>query len=314
MGEPTAVSSDLYKPQSWQDVAEAIAAVERKDLLFVTGAVKSGTTWTQLWLDRHPEVACRGEGMFFNRFAGALQGICADSNRVVAAQNAHKGDKDPAFPEIGLPHIVHLLRQTVLGVLAGYGLAEGVRVVAEKTPSTVLGLDTVFLAFPDARVLHLIRDGRDVAISAWHDNVRKAGQGFLQQYPTFGTFLPDMAQIWVNHQTPVLDAPEGRRARILTLHYEDLLADGAAAMRRIFEQLGVAADDETVAACLAATSFETLADGRKPGEEDKGSFFRKGTAGQWRETMTEEQEAKFWEIAGATMTRLGYGRDGQRTG
>lgn len=294
----------------WQAVAEAIAAVECKDLLFVTGAVKSGTTWTQLWLDRHPQVVCRGEGMFFNRFAGALQGICVENNRIAAAQNAHKGDKLPTLPDITLPHILYLLRQTVLGVLAGYGLSDGVRVVAEKTPSTVLGLDTVFLIFPNARILHLIRDGRDVAISAWHDNVRKAGHGFLQQYPTFGTFLPDMAQIWVNHNTPILDAPPSRKAQILTLHYEDLLVDAEAQMGRVFGWLGVADDAETRAACLSATAFEKLTGGRKPGEEDQDSFFRKGTAGQWRAVMTAEQEARFWSIAGETMTRLGYARDG----
>ena len=48
---------DLIYPQEWQDVEASIARLSDKQILFVCGAVKSGTTWTQLWLDRHPQIA-----------------------------------------------------------------------------------------------------------------------------------------------------------------------------------------------------------------------------------------------------------------
>ena len=42
-----------------QKGAEAVYA---KPLFFICGAIKSGTTWLQLMLDAHPDIACRGEG------------------------------------------------------------------------------------------------------------------------------------------------------------------------------------------------------------------------------------------------------------
>lgn len=298
-------------PEDWQAVASAIAEVEAKTLLFVTGSVKAGTTWTQLWLDRHPEVACRGEGYFFNKFAGALQKLCMDSNAMVSGQNLYKGDGPPPFPPISTPHIVHLLRQSVLGCLATYGADPAIKIVGEKTPSTVLALETVFVAFPDARVLHCARDGRDMAISAWHDNLRKAGDEFLALYPTFGTFLPEIAAIWVNHQTPILKAKPDRGDQIHVIHYEDLVSDASPILRAVFDWLKVDASQETIAACVAETRFEKLAAGRKPGDTDNASFFRKGTAGQWRDDMTVEQQATFWGIAGETMLEMGYDKDGR---
>ena len=43
-----------------------------KKLFFIMGTIKSGTTWLQLVLDGHPEIACRGEGHFTNFLAPAL--------------------------------------------------------------------------------------------------------------------------------------------------------------------------------------------------------------------------------------------------
>lgn len=300
----------LNIPKTWQDVDAAISALAGKEILFVSGAVKSGTTWTQLWLDRHPEIACRGEGYFFNKFAGALQHLCKDASEMIREQNRLKNVDLPDFPGLELPVVQYLLRQTILSCLSAYGGDAAIRVVAEKTPSTALALDAVFLVFPEARVLHCVRDGRDVCLSAWHDNHRKGGAEFLEMFPTLSDFLPEIARIWVNHHQPVLQQKAKHPTRIHPIHYEHMVTDPEPVLRGVFDWLGVQAGSDVIADCLTATRFETLSQGRKPGEEDRGSFFRKGTAGQWRQEMTEEQEALFWSIAGPTMEAQGYRRDG----
>jgi hypothetical protein len=300
-------------PADWRAVQTAIETVEAKTPLFVTGSVKAGTTWTQLWLDRHPEIACKGEGYLFNKFAGALQKLCQDMNAMTVDQNRRKGVDMPTFPPITTPMVLHLLRQTVLACLASYGTDPGLKVVAEKTPSTALALDTVLLAFPEARILHCARDGRDVAISAWHDNRRAAPSDFAAIYPTFGTFLPEIAQIWVNHQTPILKAIPEHGDRIRVIHFEDQVVDPVRVVRGVFNWLSVDESEDVATTCVAATAFEKLSQGRAPGDDDPTSFFRKGTAGQWREDMTAEQRDTFWTIAGETMTAMGYDRDGRVT-
>lgn len=305
---------ELTFAETWQGVEDSIAKMAKKRLLFVTGAVKSGTTWTQMWLDQHPNAACRGEGYFFNKFAPDLQKHCMSYNTVVAAQAQDKGTKPPPFPPITRPHLQHLVRQTILGCLAAYGIDDDIHVIAEKTPSNVKYLDAVFALFPQARVLNIVRDGRDVSISAWHENKRRSPDLFLQKYPTIGTFLPDIAQIWVDHQEPIHAAMAARPDQVMQIHYEDLIAAPEPVVRQVFDWLELESSDATLAKCLGNTSFDKLSDGRKPGEEDANSFFRKGTAEQWRDDLTDEQQETFWRIAGEMMEAQGYNREGRVRG
>ena len=49
---------------SWSDRQADLAALAQRQLFFVGGAPRSGTTWVQHILDSHPDVSCRGEGTF----------------------------------------------------------------------------------------------------------------------------------------------------------------------------------------------------------------------------------------------------------
>ena len=44
-----------------------------KQIFFIGGTAKSGTTWVQLLLDAHPEVSCNGEGHFLDNLKPALK-------------------------------------------------------------------------------------------------------------------------------------------------------------------------------------------------------------------------------------------------
>lgn len=302
----TKTATGLDYPATWQDLSAAIDRVATKRLLFVCGSIKSGTTWTQLWLDRHPEIACRGEGCFFSAYAGALQSLCRNASTTVALQNAHKPALYPEFPAITLPHVQLLLRQTVLGCLAAYGDTPGIAVVAEKTPTTILGLDAVFTVFPEARVLILLRDGRDVALSAWHENMRQDARRFTELFPDFDAFLPEIARIWTDNQQAARTALTAHPDHVRQIRYEDLLSDPGVVLTGVFDWLGVSSSPDIVTDCLTATAFSTLSGGRRQGEEDPANFFRNGTAGQWRMAMTATQQARFLDIAGDMLSELGY--------
>src|SRR5205085_9996190 len=51
----------------------AIAGLRSKQIFFVGGTMKSGTTWLQLLLDAHPQVSCNGEGHFTDSLAPSLK-------------------------------------------------------------------------------------------------------------------------------------------------------------------------------------------------------------------------------------------------
>ena len=93
------------------------------------------------------------------------------------------------------------------------------------------------------------------------------------------------------------------------VRYEDLLERPEEEIRRLLEFLGADASEKTVKTCVSSASFEKLSKGRKRGQEDPASFFRKGVAGDWRNVFTEEDKSIFKEVAGDLLIELGYEKD-----
>ena len=85
-------------------------------------------------------------------------------------------------------------------------LRPGATIVLEKSPSTSLCADVIARLTPDARVVHLVRDGRDVAAS-----LLAASEGWGRWWAP--RTLPLATQSWVTH------VQGARRASALGLPY-----------------------------------------------------------------------------------------------
>lgn len=113
--------------------------------IIILGAARSGTTLlAEHLLGEHPEVVYWGEPSFVWRYKNASQ-----QTDVLSA--------DEATPEIKS----YIRTQFENRLREG----DGSRFM-EKTPANCLRMPFVLEVLPDARVVHLIRDGRDVALSA----------------------------------------------------------------------------------------------------------------------------------------------------
>ena len=299
-------------------------------VFFVVGNQKSGTTWLMRTLDAHPEILCRGEGRFFGsswrqkgltqrdvmRPASSLHNAILGSDylrlwieRSVWSRNDAPGE-----------HLNNLTRMAVDYFLEGELLKSGKRMVGDKSPllspEMVREISEIY---PEARVVHIIRDGRDVAVSAAHHsrNFGRRGGESLPGDPggTGGSIfggdsLGKLASEWAARVgTTAKEGPRLLGARYTEVRYEDLLARPEDEVRRLLRFLGAEAGEETVRRCVNSASFEKLSKGRTRGQEDPYSFFRKGVAGDWERYFTEADKRVFKEEAGGLLIRLGYERD-----
>ena len=89
--------------------------------------------------------------------------------------------------------------------------------------------------------------------------------------------------------------------RVLMVHYQDMLDDLEGQMRRVAGHLGITIPEETWPELVNACRFETMrADSARlvppvPAEDGEQWFFHRGTSGQWRGTVTDEDLALYAE-------------------
>jgi hypothetical protein len=170
------------------------------------------------------------------------------------------------------------------------------------------------------------RDGRDVMVSWYHQQLiphewnrgqvaRSRRELRLEDYDDVYGNLPTFIEYAFTrpHSPPFSWTDFVRRwhARKGALHvrYEDLRADPAGELRRLVLGLvGARLSPQAAAAIAEEFSFERQA-GRRPGEENRASFLRKGVVGDWRNHFSREAKETFDRYAGEELVLLGYERD-----
>lgn len=189
--------------------------------VIVVGFPRSGTTWLQRMLQAHPDLAGpEGETCLFT------------SLRDVLANDALMG-------LAGRAAVVAAVRRFARALFAywqEHNAPDALRVV-EKTPSNVDHLETIVELFPEASIIGIYRDGRDVVHS-------------LMQVQ-FGTDDPTAAaKGWVRSFRK-LQAFAAGSDRIRVVRYEELLSDPTAHVVELLAWLGLPVDDRVRAALEA---------------------------------------------------------------
>jgi hypothetical protein len=163
-------------------------------------------------------------------------------------------------------------------------------------------------ALPEARFLHLIRDGRDVALSR-----RSRGMGA-------GKPIGDAARLWRRRVENARKQARRLRDRYLELRYEDLVAAPEAELRRICGSIELAYDPAMLD--YHRDSVDRLAElgdleraggrrGRSGDERRRAHALATGPprperAGGWRRQMSDAERAEFDAEAGGLLAELGY--------
>jgi hypothetical protein len=279
----------------------------------------------------HPEILCRGEGKFFGEeTANALHGALARSKelrRWLGHNPWTLRDQDPDLEDIVSNTINYLMQEKLRKTKK--------RIVGDKSPFTTPGVVGEIAAIcPEAKVVHIVRDGRDVAVSSvhhqWNNAADQGGrrklsrekvakrEAYRKAPDTFGAsgesifageHVAEIARSWSTSVSRAMaDAPL-LGENYYQVRYEDLLADPVGEARCLLEFLEADAREEVARECVEAASFEQLSGGRSKGEEDSSSFYRKGVAGDWKNHFTEEDRRVFKEEAGELLIRLGYEED-----
>ena len=275
--------------------------------LFIVGCARSGTTLLHRLVDAHPLVAVIHETHWItNRFKEP-----AVTPEMVCKMVEHK-----RFARLGVgrEEFEGLLGEPVSykrflgGLFELYAEARGKALVGDKTPSYVTSIPRLHALWPEAKFVHIVRDGRDVCLSVM--NWKKAGR-IAGRYAIWEEDPISTTALWWERKVRLGregggSLPEGLYHEI---RYEDLIAHPGRECVRLCEFLGLSYDD----AMLRFHEGKTRMDLPDPKKTPKAAWLPI-TSGLrcWRAEMPRESVERFEAAAGDLLEELGYPLAGDR--
>ena len=276
-------------------------------LLFIVGFPRSGTTWMMWLLGQHPSaVVCFHSGLFH-----ALKSVrdwwkdTGGLGKSVYTYSKNGQDNQTDESKVKLNSILSLdefyersrpLAGHVFDQMAS--CSPGTKVVVEKTPENLVFSEWILKIFPEAYILHVIRDPRSI-------------------FPS----LRNAAYSWAPvHELPVAPNPigvakgwrsyveRGRQLKQITdrykeVQYEALSKNGSEELQKIYSWLGLPAKASFCEQVVEAGTIDRLR--KQKGLAPKG-FFRKGSAEGWRDELSVSDKKVMEYLAGDLLEEMGY--------
>jgi Sulfotransferase family len=286
---------------------------DRDPVPFVVGVGRSGTTLMRMMLDAHPALAIPPETHFVPDLIKSARSWRVSPERVLKTITESRRwgdfDLDPDDLLARFRALDHLDPTGVLRCFYGlYAESQGKRRWGDKTPVYVTRMTDISSALPEAHFIHLIRDGRDVAVSRAKRSMRAAS-------------APDeAARKWRDR---ILSARrQGEELpHYMEVRYEDLVLDTEPELRRVCEFIQLPWDEsllryheragerlKEVARDLPAAAGKKL----RPAEERMAAHAltmeppNPDRVNAWRDQMSDADREAFEREAGELLAELGY--------
>lgn len=297
------------------------------DKFFIFGHARSGTTLLTRLVRLHSDVYCNYQGHFFTRQPTIESLVNTREIEAWFSRRSNRWNRGSDLSSV-IPRVV------VDFILEREARPLGAKIVGDKSPNSLLNGEAVKLmhkVYPDGKLIFIVRDGRDAAISHRFQTFIDAVQHLssedikiradFERDPTAfldgtrsiftETGIHKAASGWVdNVRETDHQARELFNKQYLALRYEDLLADPWTVMNQVWDFLGANLMDVQLREKLNA---ELASNPDKEWQMKKESSLviplHKGKSGTWQTLFTAKDKAIFKKIAGEILMTWGYEKD-----
>ncbi len=284
--------------------------------VFIVGCDRSGTTLLRLMLTAHPDLAIPPESVFARRLFSAWGGLTLENADHVEAILAALFEEEK-FQEWQLDRAgcqAFLLNRLpmdyaafVAGVYRCYAdqFQPGATRWGDKNPSYATWIANLWELFPQAYMIHILRDGRAVWASFRSANHR-AGRAIWPEAAGAA------ARFWVNRIETI--RRHRNSPRYFEIVYEQLVLYPERELKRLCDFIALTFDDRMLAfaentrqkGLVPAHRLAWHASSLRPLLPEK--------IDSWRQELSKRQVAQFELYAGATLARLNYPLAASRVG
>jgi hypothetical protein len=270
-----------------------------KQFVFIIGAPRSGTTWLQAMLGAHPSICTLTELKLYNDFTAPwLQAWKTQAS-------FHKYGNLTGLPVIWTENEFYtFLREFLDRVYSRVLISKpNASVVLDKTPGYAFYVEDINDLVPNAKYIHMVRDGRDVTTS-----MCAAAQDWAKAWAPSN--VKAAATLW---KRSILSAQKAQQYcnRYMEVRYEELLTNGPEVLGNIFTFIGVPIDVNENISIFNEHAFEQMKKQETAINQfyQAENFFRKGQTGDWQNALSPAQRLIFHDVAGDLLCALGYADD-----
>lgn len=274
--------------------------------VFIVGAGRSGTTLLQQMLDHHPNLAFPWESHFLPIVHGCLKSfgdlnvyenrvrLMRDINHYVQVSWRERQNEEwiegleAAIPELA-KDAAPSYPGVVDAIFSFFARKRNKARWGDKTPGYITCVPLILELFPQAKVLHIIRDGRDVVSSI---------------LPL--SFGPNTAYLaarrWKHLIERGLECAQKWPERVMTLHYETLIDDPEKQLRQICDFIGEEFHPDML-------NYHKDSSKRVPRHTIHANVAKpvnKSRCGRWKKDLSPRQARIVEAIIAPQLAKLGY--------
>ena len=325
-GEPQKKTRNPIPAITVEEVAE-IRQFFPREKFFILGHARSGTTLLMRLLRLHPDVHCNYQAHFCTRKPMLESLVNTPETEEWLTRKSNRWNQGRDLSPL-------VLRAAADFIMERDAAREGKSIVGDKSPSSTIHGQVVRDAhalYPDAKIIYIVRDGRDVLISERFRNFVEESKFLTAEDKRImsdlrvdsapfsdgrrsiftETSIRNIAKRWADDLHEI--DSEGVNLygeNYISLRYEDLLAQPFAELSRLWKFLGVKKIGRALEKqLLAEMSSNPDEEWQAKRNEGIASFLPKGQAGNWRRLFTEKDKALFKEVAGELLVKWGYEKD-----
>ena len=283
-----------------------------KNLVFLVGCPRSGTTWLQKLLASNPKIRSGEESHFFTLYVGPqLRAWKSQKTHHYNAGTGHAAGPPAYFRE---EEFLAILKNYLMELLSPVvNRLQPDELFLEKTPSHALFIPEIKELLPESRFIHLLRDPRDVIAS------------LMAASRTWGaTWAPSDARIaaamWLQHVQAVQAAVKNLSDQeFYELSYERLWDCPFETLKDLARFLGVVWTDDEIKMAIETNQANVMESAGTAipvfGEVEARSgaiaklprgFVRKARPNVWRSDLSMYDRFKVWRATRKNIAQAGY--------
>ncbi|WP_262965547.1 tetratricopeptide repeat-containing sulfotransferase family protein [Methylobacter psychrophilus] len=241
--------------------------------VFLLGFMRTGTTLTQEVLGANPDIFVADE-------TDLIVTVVKELNRL----SHNQGSVPDQLRKLDLAGVLHLREFYWHRAHALYGDKIGSRLLLDKTTMNTIDLGLINCIFPDAKLVFLLRDPRDVCLSCFMQTmIPTPSTVHLLSWQDTGQFYAQVMDWWMTIKPQLtMDFIEFR--------YEDAVFQFEPAFRKVFDFLDVNWDP-------AVADFHKQAAGKyiaSPSFNQVAQPLYSSSVGRWRHYKAEYAEISTW--------------------